>query len=270
MVQLIFLAVQIMVHEPSHILPFKAVTPGIFFHGKGIGFEIGGRIDHELEDQRRTTPVARHLSNDSREIAARAISTQREAGRITVQLSGVPGYPAGGGVAIFRRCRKFVFGSEAIVYRDDDATSLVREAAADVIVGVEVTDYPATAVKEDQYRERTIPRGSIDSDRGIACRTRNHAVFDAGNGFRFAKYSTLHAGPLAYEFRCKRMQRGNVEGCYLIQVGLSLGVEWHVLFSSLYSCREECESVLSKMVIKSKCLSQMEPFHCRKADCIYQ
>src|SRR5260221_2049127 len=123
-----------MVREPDHILLAKKVAISIFSYGRGIGFEISGRIDQELEDQRGAALVTRHVRNDGREVATRAISTYRNAGRVAVQLSGVPGYPAGGGVAIFRRGGKFVFGCEAVVYGDDDTGGLVREAAADVIV----------------------------------------------------------------------------------------------------------------------------------------
>src|SRR5260221_5130069 len=124
-----------MVREPDHILLAKKVAISIFSYGRGIGFEISGRIDQELEDQRGAALVTRHLGNDGREVATRAISTYRNAGRVAVQLSGVPGYPAGGGVAIFRRGGKFVFGWREVAPGGDETGGLGCGGPGDVVVG---------------------------------------------------------------------------------------------------------------------------------------
>ena len=81
-------------------------------------------------------------------------------------------HPAGGGQAIVDRHRKRKLGREAIVDRDHGAARLHGQIATQHIMGVEVADHPAAAMKIDQHRQRAgrCRQGAIQAQRNRAVR----------------------------------------------------------------------------------------------------
>ena len=53
---------------------------------------------------------------------------------------------------IVERGGEFVFGREAIIDRDHAQTTLVRELAAQTVMGIEIADHEPAAVEIDQHR----------------------------------------------------------------------------------------------------------------------
>src|SRR5256885_14803900 len=103
--------VQIMLGEPGMILfGYVAVLTCIGFDRRCLPPEIGIGIDHQLEDQCRTSLIADHLRDDCGEIAARAIAAKGDPGGVAIELNCMPGNPLCRGVTSVGGCWKCVFG----------------------------------------------------------------------------------------------------------------------------------------------------------------
>ena len=58
--------------------------------------------------------------------------------------------PSGRGDGVLHRGGKFMLGRQPIIDGDHDQLALMGELAADHVMGVEIADHPAAAVKEHQ------------------------------------------------------------------------------------------------------------------------
>src|SRR5690349_18215492 len=101
-------------------------------------------------------------------------------------------------IARVGRRRKFVFRGQRIVHGDDDTPGPIGQDTAEAIMGIQITKHKATAMKEDQKRERATSFWGIDSDRNSSSHAINHAIFEVRNGLRDAKLSNLPSHALAY------------------------------------------------------------------------
>ena len=118
--------------------------------------KIGGGIDQQLACELWAVAIARRKRNHRGEIAAGAVAADHDPRRIDAELSGVVGYPFGGGDAVVDRSGIFVLGREAIVDGDDDQLALMGHLAADHVVGIDIADHPAAAVEEHQARREAV------------------------------------------------------------------------------------------------------------------
>ena len=62
----------------------------------------------------------------------------------------------GRGDGVIDRGGKFVLGREAIIDRDHDQLAFVGQLAAHHVMGIEIADHPAAAVKEHQARREAV------------------------------------------------------------------------------------------------------------------
>src|SRR5579859_29254 len=99
----------------------------------------------------------------------------------------------------------------------DRTRDLVGKAATYFFVGIQVADHPATAMKEDQYRKRSISFWSIYSDRNFSTLNGNGAVFDVGNGLWCAKHRQPQLHALTHSFGSLCVHLGLVERRQLLQ-----------------------------------------------------
>ena len=86
-------------------------------------------------------------------------------------------------VGVVRGRREGVFRREPVVDRDDGALRLVGERAAAGVLAIEVADDPAAAVEVDEQGQ-AVAGGAVDTDRDLAGRPRDRAVFDVLDGLR--------------------------------------------------------------------------------------
>ena len=118
--------------------------------------KIGGGIDQHLAGELWAVAVARGKRNHGGEIAAGAVAADHQARGVDAELPGVGGDPFRGGDGVVDGGGKFVFGREPIVDGDDDQLAFMGELAADHVMGIEIADHPAAAVKEHQARREAV------------------------------------------------------------------------------------------------------------------
>ena len=144
---------------------------------------IRDRVDQHLVAQRRRTAIARHQRDGGGEIAARAVSRDRDARAVDADFAAVFGNPTRCGVAILGGGGVGVLGRQPVVDRHHDGVRAVCQRAAEVVVGLEVADHPAAAVEEDHGRRRRWRAvGAIDAHRDGAGRAGNRPVLDLRDG----------------------------------------------------------------------------------------
>src|SRR5580700_6005268 len=111
---------------------------------------IDGRVQQGLITQLRRSPIAGDETHHRGEIAAGAVAADGEALAVDAEGYGLPRDPRSRREAILDRCRKFVFRSEAVIDRDDDASRPIGKMAAEAVMGVEIADDPAAAMEVDE------------------------------------------------------------------------------------------------------------------------
>jgi len=223
---LFLLAVQIIVPEVDQIFSGDiAVFASIGLDGGRISLEIEIRIDQQLENQGRTSLIPRHLGHDRCQVPSCAIPTDSDAGAIPIDLRGVLGHPLHGSKAGQWCGGKCVFRGQGIGHCHHETGGSVRQAAADAIVAVQISQDKDVPMKEDQDRERTTPFWRVDADRKSFSCAGNHAVFDTGNRFWSLWLSSRDVPSLAKLLGSTCMQRGQIERRHLIQIDLNLGIE---------------------------------------------
>ena len=114
---------------------------------------VGGRIDQQLVADRQVAGVARGDRDDRRQVAAGTVAADREAIGIEAECGGLLAHPPRCRDAVVDGRGKTVLGRHPIVHRNDRAAGAIGQLAAQRVVGVEVTDDPAAAVKVDQDRQ---------------------------------------------------------------------------------------------------------------------
>src|SRR6185503_8262358 len=131
--------------EPLHDVDGEQVARAVLDAGRMAAPEVGDGVDEELERDRWPALVACDLGDDRREVAARAVATDRDAVAVAAEAVRVVGDPVQRGSGVDDRRGELVLGREAVVDADDDDMPEVREHSALVIVRVEVEDREAAA-----------------------------------------------------------------------------------------------------------------------------
>ena len=90
------------------------------------------------------------------EVAARTVAADAEARRIDAERACVVGDPGRRGDGVIGGGRKFVLRREPVVDGDHDELALVRELPAYDIMGIEIADHHASAVKEHQAWRKAV------------------------------------------------------------------------------------------------------------------
>ena len=118
--------------------------------------KIGGRIDQHLARDRRAVAVARCDRDHRGEIAAGAVAADHQPRGVDAELFGVVGDPFRRRDGVVDGGGKFVLGREPVIDRDHDQLAFVGQLAAHHVVGIEIADHPAAAVKEHQARREAV------------------------------------------------------------------------------------------------------------------
>ncbi len=112
-----------------------------------------------------------NLRHDGCEIATGGVSADRNVGRIDAEFGGVLLDPDERAVSVIDRAGEFGFRRQAVFHRRDAEAARVGEHAAQPVVGGDVADHPATAVKIDTSTGNgSLPRGDRANRPGAAHR----------------------------------------------------------------------------------------------------
>jgi hypothetical protein len=125
--------------------------------------------------------LARVQRRHGRQVAARAVTAQRDPPRVDLQLLGVRDRVLEGGLRVVRRGRERVLGREPVVRRQHPHPALDGQVPAQVVVAVQVTADPAATVVEDQQRRARGQPGRFVEPRADAVqrqRPHRHAADD--------------------------------------------------------------------------------------------
>ena len=123
--------------------------------------KIGGRIDQHLSGDRGAVAVARRYRDHRGEIAAGAVAADHQPRRVDAELFGIAGDPFRRRDGVVDGGGKFVLGRQAIIDRDHDQLAFIGELAAHHVVGIEIADHPAAAVKEHQARREAVGLAAV-------------------------------------------------------------------------------------------------------------
>jgi len=74
-----------------------------------------------------------------------------------------------------------VLWGEAVVGRDDNAAGLVRQVAAETVVGVEVAENPPASVEIQKHGEGRGAERRVDAEWDFAARSGDAKVLDFGD-----------------------------------------------------------------------------------------
>ena len=118
--------------------------------------KVGGRIDQHLARDRGAVAVARRYRDHRGEVAAGAVAADHQPRRVDAELLCIVRDPFGRGDGVIDGGGKFVLGREPIIDRDHDQLAFVGQFPAHHVVGIEIADHPAAAVKEHQARRETV------------------------------------------------------------------------------------------------------------------
>jgi len=114
---------------------------------------VGHRVGERLEAHGRAAAVAAQKRDDGGKVAARAVVGHRKPGRIYPSFLPDSRDPHGSGVGVFDRGWVRVFRAAPIGHRDHDCVRPAGQAAAEMVMSVEVVDGPAAAVEVQRHRQ---------------------------------------------------------------------------------------------------------------------
>ncbi len=159
-------AVEIVIAKPAdHRM--RQQDAGLRLAVRGVRHrEVGGRIDQHLACDRRAVAVARRDRHHGGEVAAGAVAADRQPGRVDAELLRMVGDPFGRRDGVIDGGGKFVLGREPVIDGNDDELAFVGQFPAHHVVGIEIADHPAAAVKEHQAGRESVWPASASS----ACR----------------------------------------------------------------------------------------------------
>ena len=141
---------------------------------------VGHRVGERLEAHGRAAAVAAQKGDDSREVAACAVAGHRKPGRIYPSFLPDSRDPHGSGVGVFDRGWVRVFRAAPIGHRDHDCVCPAGQAAAEMVMSVEVVDGPAAAVEVQRHRQPGLGAWPVPAHRDAAQRPGDEIVL----GFR--------------------------------------------------------------------------------------
>ena len=149
--------------------------------------KIGGRIDQHLARDRGAVAVARRYRDDRGEVAAGAVAADHQPRRVDAELLCVDGDPFRRGDRVIDGGGEFVLGREPVIDGNNDELTFIGQFAAHHVVGIEIADHPAAAVKEHQARrEPGCPqlqwRVDARGDRSVRARGSRAAATDLSSG----------------------------------------------------------------------------------------
>jgi hypothetical protein len=172
---------KIMIPVPLHAGAGEHIAFRKALIGIGRIVAVRHRIYEQLEGQGRPTTVTRHQGHGRSQIPTSAVPAYRNTLRVTIDLRGMLDGPLGRRIAIIGGTRKFGLWSQTVVHRYNHTAGAHRQVPSRCIGTVQVTDYPATAVKPHQDREGAGSGGSVDAHRNSRARGGDIALFDLGN-----------------------------------------------------------------------------------------
>jgi hypothetical protein len=189
---------------------------------------VGRRVDQQLK---RDLPVARVACRDGHhrgEVAAGAVAADREPRRIDAERGRMALDPSSGGDAVVDGGWKAMLRPHPVVDRHHRAARAVGELAAQGVVGVEVADDPAPAVKVDERRQRRSARarGPVRAQGDRPGRPFG-AQFDGAR--HLGRRRLREEAPLAVRRprfgRCERVQRRHADTLDQLEQGFRFRVE---------------------------------------------
>jgi hypothetical protein len=143
-------AIEIMVAKPpDHGVGEQDAGLGLAMRGM-LHRKVGGGIDQHLAGDFGPVAVARGKRDHGCEIAAGTVAADHQPRGVDAELLCVGRNPFGRRNRVVDRGGKFMLGGEAVIDRYHDQLAFVGEFAAHHVVGIEVADHPAAAVKEHQ------------------------------------------------------------------------------------------------------------------------
>ena len=146
----VLLAIGVVIPKPDYRITREEIAIGILMHWRRTRNEVVGcGIDQQLIHKFRTAFITCHLWNDSREIASRAITTNRDTCGVAGNACRVLRNPHRCCISVLNCRRKFVFRSKPIINRNDDTLSRICQRTTHAVIAIECTNRPATAMKKD-------------------------------------------------------------------------------------------------------------------------
>ena len=140
-----------MVHEPIHGQGGQTIALTVGVKTGCVRVHQRGRINQQLKG-RRLCAAARAQTHGGCQIAPGAVATHRHPLRVNVQSGGLRHHPMKGCQGVFIGSRKHMLWRQAVIDRKHRTPTGLAQLAAQHIVGFNVANHPATAMKVHQGR----------------------------------------------------------------------------------------------------------------------
>ena len=201
-------AVEIVVAEPfDHRMRQQDAGLGLAVRGM-LHRKVGGGIDQHLAGDGGPSPSRAAIATTAARLPPALSPPTISLCGVDAELLGVVGDPFRRGDGVVDGGGEFVLGREAVIDRDHDQLALVGQLAAHHVMGIEIADHPAAAVKEHQARRETVGLAQLSS----ACRCargsrRAGAGIDSGLSDSSSGGSGLH-DDAGGQIKVARFRRG--------------------------------------------------------------
>ena len=152
-------------------------------HALGPVRRVDVRIDEQLEHRLgHAAASARRGRAPLRQVAAGAVTADRDPGRVPAQVRRVAQAPLIDREGIVERLRERVLRREPVVDVHDDAVGRCGQGRAHGLEVLRAEQHEAAAVEVDQDRQRFVrPARRADEARDVAVRSRDRHRLDAGH-----------------------------------------------------------------------------------------
>ena len=225
-------AVEIVIAKPSDD-GMRQQDAGLGLAVRGMRHrEVGAGIDQHLARDRGAVAVARRYRNHRGEIAAGAVAADAQPRRVDAELSCIVGDPFRRGDDVLDAGGKFVLGREPVIDGNDNELTFVGQLTAHHVMGIEIADDPAAAMKEHQARRKAVglpqPQWGVDArrDRPVRCGDRERMYRFQLRRVGIADHTGLQI-ELARLRRRNRFVRRTAGFLKRLEHGSGIGIEGH-------------------------------------------
>jgi hypothetical protein len=176
--------------DPLRLVPGRSVGQ---VHGAPVGVGANptgwplvqmlpgqGHLAAILQPQRHR-PLLQVEGDDGGKVTARTVTGHCQPGRIHATLAPDSRHPLGRGIGVVDGGWIGVLQAAPVVHRDHDCLRSTGQAAAEMVVSVEVVDGPAAAVEVQRHRQPAVRARPVPAQRNAAQRPGDEIVLDLGD-----------------------------------------------------------------------------------------
>ncbi|MNE27717.1 hypothetical protein D3C80_1211360 [compost metagenome] len=218
-------ALQVLRAEPLHHRPAEEVAVGEGGVGGAGTAQVGDRVEQALVGDARAALLRGLAAGGDGQVGPGAVAGHGQASGVDLQFGAAPGQIVQGVEGVQRGGRVARFGRAAVVHRHHRRTAEQGQAAAQLVMAVEVAEDEAAAVEEHHERQAGLRLRPVQARRQRAGGTGDAQLAHLGQGCRRAQ--RRHGAGLAHGGGVQAGKVGGRLGGHLREQGGDLRVKRH-------------------------------------------